>query len=468
MLKRIIIGMLLLLMAALVGCGTPTSALQPTAAPVPLPTATAYATSTPYPTHTPYPTYTPYPTPVVTTTYPATPRPTQTPTSVPTVTPIPCATATTGTWGGFSSLQEVMDEYLCRHPHIVPTPTPTSTPTPTPVAALTPTPASTSVITDDNDGQREDVLWVQDVLPVGAISSETWTWISNPTPFSGKLAHESVLSTGASQHVFTEATTTLAVNTGDTLFAYVYLDPDNPPTEIMLQWHNGSWEHRAYWGDNLIFWGEDGTERRLRIGDLPPLGQWVRLEVSASLMGLEGSTLTGMAFAQYGGRATWNNVGVETQTPSMSITVAPNPSVSVYTASPNRVYTASSYHSGHNLWGWFWFFFIGFFVLLLIWACCAAARDDQYVYVAPPTTTTSKSNWHNNSGNNYKAYKSQHVGSIHVEGNNNVITIVNGSEAEVYEKSAEPKTKEEVKTDTPEPDDEPYLLSDYERTVMAW
>jgi hypothetical protein len=59
------------------------------------------------------------------------------------------------------------------------------------------------------------------------------------------------------------------------LFAYVYLDPDNPPTEIMLQFNDGSWNHRAVWGDkNAIDWGELGTASRDNImGELPPLGE---------------------------------------------------------------------------------------------------------------------------------------------------------------------------------------------------
>ena len=33
----------------------------------------------------------------------------------------------------------------------------------------------------------------------------------------------------------------------------------------MLQWHtDGGWTHRAYWGENVIDWGKDGTPERLR------------------------------------------------------------------------------------------------------------------------------------------------------------------------------------------------------------
>ena len=96
---------------------------------------------------------------------------------------------------------------------------------------------------------------------------------------------------------------------GDTLFAYVYLDPANPPSEVMLQWNDGSWEHRAYWGANLIGFGTDGTVSRRFMGALPAAGQWVRLVVPAAQVGLEGRTLNGAAYTLYSGRATWDYTG---------------------------------------------------------------------------------------------------------------------------------------------------------------
>ncbi|HXT49902.1 MAG TPA: Calx-beta domain-containing protein, partial [Thermoanaerobaculia bacterium] len=45
------------------------------------------------------------------------------------------------------------------------------------------------------------------------------------------------------------------------------------------------------------------------MGPLPPAGQWVRLEVPASIVGLENRTLNGMAFTLFGGKATWDHAG---------------------------------------------------------------------------------------------------------------------------------------------------------------
>src|SRR6267143_3254723 len=164
-----------------------------------------------------------------------------------------------------------------------------STPTPTPTPTPSPSPPGPSI-------------WVEDATPAGATlegTGEGWNWIaSNPTPFSGNLAHQSNVVGGVHQHYFYGATETLAVNVGNTLIAYVYLDPASPPTEIMLQWNDGSWSHRAYWGANNIGFGTDGTDSRRFIGALPALGQWVRLDVPASSVGLEGHVLNGLAFTR--------------------------------------------------------------------------------------------------------------------------------------------------------------------------
>ncbi|MEW6302770.1 MAG: PQQ-dependent sugar dehydrogenase [Verrucomicrobiota bacterium] len=185
----------------------------------------------------------------------------------------------------------------------------------------------------DGSGGTADVVWVDDAVPAGAYQDaqggDAWTWVSsNPAPYSGTLAHQSALIAGTHQHYFDNATATLAVGPGDALCAYVYLDAANPPGEVMLQWNDGSWEHRAYWGANSIPFGANGTPSRYYAGVLPPAGQWVRLQVPANAVGLEGRTLKGMAFTLYGGRATWDYAGrvmsAPATMPAVSITAPAN------------------------------------------------------------------------------------------------------------------------------------------------
>ena len=166
-------------------------------------------------------------------------------------------------------------------------------------------------------GGGSEIVWMEDAVPPGAVlyGDEPWSWVSaNPAPFSGSLAHQSALRTGRHQHHFNDvpAVNQLAVSAGDVLFTYIYLDPANMPSEIMLQWNDGTWEHRAYWGANSIAWGVDGTVSRRYMGPLPAGGQWARLEVPANLVGLEGRSVKGMAFTLYNGRATWDKTGKKT------------------------------------------------------------------------------------------------------------------------------------------------------------
>ncbi|HTS21077.1 MAG TPA: hypothetical protein VMN79_04630, partial [Casimicrobiaceae bacterium] len=168
-------------------------------------------------------------------------------------------------------------------------------------------------------------IWVEDAVPLWATvggSGDTWNWVSsNPTPYSGALAHQSAIASGMHQHYFLNAATLLPVNAGDTLFTYVYLDPANPPSELVLQWYDGNWEHRAYWGPNLISgWGVDGTNSLRSMGPLPPAGQWTQLAVPAALVGVEGQMLSGMAFSLYGGRATWDYAGKIASSSTFQIT----------------------------------------------------------------------------------------------------------------------------------------------------
>src|SRR5207302_9094842 len=106
------------------------------------------------------------------------------------------------------------------------------------------------------------------------------------------------------------ASATLTVNPGDTVITYVFLDPANVPREVMLQWLDGtSWSHTAHWGENLISVGTDGTASQQPMGALPATGQWVRLGVPASAVGLEGHPLTGMHFSLLDGRPTGGYAG---------------------------------------------------------------------------------------------------------------------------------------------------------------
>jgi hypothetical protein len=171
---------------------------------------------------------------------------------------------------------------------------------------------------------RSEYVWIDDETPAAQkIVSEgspdgKWTFVSDPEPvFRGKFSSKRTAD-GRSQHFFQGAKMSLRVGAGDKLFTYVYLDPQNPPAEIMLQWNTGDWSHRAFWGENRIDWGKDGTSQRKHFGPLPATGRWIRLEVDVDEVGIApGTEINGWAFTQYGGTVYWDYAGIITNTPQL-------------------------------------------------------------------------------------------------------------------------------------------------------
>jgi hypothetical protein len=165
------------------------------------------------------------------------------------------------------------------------------------------------------------VFWVNGSLPDGAqpivTGGDDWKWVppsSKPEELAGSAyantpQHVSDGTTPLHEHGFNHAGETLQVDKGDVLFAFVFIDPAKPPQQIMLNWNDGDWEHRAYWGASLIRYGKEGSAGQRPMGRMPPAGRWVRLEVPASAVNLEGRIVQGMTFSLHGGRAIWDAAG---------------------------------------------------------------------------------------------------------------------------------------------------------------
>ena len=163
---------------------------------------------------------------------------------------------------------------------------------------------------------REEIAVVDDDLPPGAKPEGTtpWEWVEGNAHSGTRAARRQ--GTGLTQHFFTGASPALGIREDDVLFAWVFLDPADPPKTVALQWHDGNWEHRAYWGADLVPWGKEGSPSRLRVGDLPKPGEWTKLEVAAAAVGLAPKArVNGFAFTQFGGTALWDEAGVATFSP---------------------------------------------------------------------------------------------------------------------------------------------------------
>lgn len=165
---------------------------------------------------------------------------------------------------------------------------------------------------------EESVVWIDDALPAGAKAQgngpDPWKFVGSPDHPVHSGSRSTVRSgegDAITQHFFTDATEKLKVGENSRLFASVYLDPQNPPETVQLQFNDGSWEHRASWGADKAFGAARNDASNRLIGPLPKTGEWVRLEVPADLVGLKpGSELNGWAFTQVGGTVHWDTAGI--------------------------------------------------------------------------------------------------------------------------------------------------------------
>ena len=163
-----------------------------------------------------------------------------------------------------------------------------------------------------------DFAWVDDVQSNGGRTEGTWKFVGrNEAPvFSKQFSRQQIAAPDKTvQHYFHGAKRTFTLAEGDKLFAYVWLDPETPPETIMLQWNDGDWNQRAFWGEDKISFGEIGTDApdHRPMGPLPETGKWVRLEVAPEVVGLAPETvLNGIAFVQFGGTAYWDVAGIAT------------------------------------------------------------------------------------------------------------------------------------------------------------
>ena len=158
-----------------------------------------------------------------------------------------------------------------------------------------------------------EFVCVDDQPPPHAKNTGKWKFVTSAKGQvrSGKRSRRQS-SDGLVQHLFQDAEEKIEVDENTRFYAWVHLDPKNPPDAIMLQFNNGNWDHRAVWGTDDIRYGRKSKNWAgyRRVGALPALNEWIRLEVAAADVGLgEGSKVNGMAFTQFGGLAHWDKAG---------------------------------------------------------------------------------------------------------------------------------------------------------------
>lgn len=156
-------------------------------------------------------------------------------------------------------------------------------------------------------------IWFDDSFPQGAEIGTSVTkeeYVDKPV-VSGKKSLKVTGKKEMAQVFYSKGAKDQIVPKDGKFFFHVYIDPEDPVKEIMIQINDGGWSHRAIFGENLIDWGKDGTGERFSAGKLPEFGKWAKLEFDAKNVNLKpGTKVKGFAFTIHSGTAYFDKLGV--------------------------------------------------------------------------------------------------------------------------------------------------------------
>jgi len=169
------------------------------------------------------------------------------------------------------------------------------------------------------DLHPNEAVFIEDALPAGTKSfGGTWYWNSTYKASGAKGLVHPTEGNPRTQVFFLDSPTKFPIATGDLLTAYVYIAPGEVPDMLAITWFKApsGWSTSAYWGaDQLVDW-DKSRPPRVRAGDVPKAGGWVRLAVPASAVGLEGVSLLGLGLSAFksgavfkSGTVFWDRIG---------------------------------------------------------------------------------------------------------------------------------------------------------------
>ncbi|MDZ4289821.1 MAG: PSD1 and planctomycete cytochrome C domain-containing protein [Prosthecobacter sp.] len=166
--------------------------------------------------------------------------------------------------------------------------------------------------------QTSEVVWFEDGFPAGVKPGSSGAPTTLVTKDKGKVFSGAAAlkrtATGVAQDFFSSGAS-FDIPANGKITAQCYIEPENEPKAIMIQFFVGGWNHRAVWGEEgAIPFGKVRTPERVTMGGLPKTGEWVKLEIPIEKVGLKpGMKVTGYAFTQFDGTVSWDHLSISSR-----------------------------------------------------------------------------------------------------------------------------------------------------------
>jgi hypothetical protein len=164
----------------------------------------------------------------------------------------------------------------------------------------------TAAATQPTGLSGSDVIWIDDALPSGSGYSNIG-WDASQKASGTQSMAQPYASGLHDMGVTFQNGAAYAIGSSDTLTFYVLLDECAPPSEVMFRWLTSTGVSKGvYWGTphNL---GEGGPY--VSMGALPPAGVWTRIDIPATQLGLDSTTIQGLDMISYDGHTFFDRMG---------------------------------------------------------------------------------------------------------------------------------------------------------------
>ncbi|MCC7424427.1 MAG: PSD1 domain-containing protein [Planctomycetaceae bacterium] len=156
--------------------------------------------------------------------------------------------------------------------------------------------------------------WLDDVFPLNARvtcssrNSSIWAGTEVAPPQGRRALRQ--FSASKYQDKWENFTVPHVVPENARLSIMVRIDVNERPKSLMVEFASQRATHRAFWGDPSALGG--AKDDKGRIGDVPPSGEWITLELPIDKLDLKpGDNIRSIALAQFGGVCWWDNLKVE-------------------------------------------------------------------------------------------------------------------------------------------------------------
>ncbi|HOK79841.1 MAG TPA: hypothetical protein PK303_03950 [bacterium] len=142
---------------------------------------------------------------------------------------------------------------------------------------------------------------LDDFVNPSARTSGFWYWSSHPC-LSGRFSHSGRSSQKINSH-YTAITPGEKLKPLDIFYQYVFIDKNQPASEIMLEIQTQKRKSIYFsWGSDIIKWK---NLNKIHMGELPEAGKWIQLLIPVDKID-KGVEITGIGFYHADGRVLWD------------------------------------------------------------------------------------------------------------------------------------------------------------------